>query len=251
MQRYFVDKNTINLNNMTATISGSDHHHIKNVMKMHLDEKVILCDGEGNEYLSHIINISNVTNLKIDEVKNNNNELPCYVSIAQGLVKKAKCDEVLRRLVELGASEYFNVSMDFSVVKAKSEYGDESSYLERRKTIVKEASEQSERGKLLNLLRTLSFSEFLKYSNSFDIKIACYEESGRDGDNSLKTIENNLINKKVLAIIGPEGGFSKKEVDLLKQEGFLFVGLGKRILRTETAPLYLMSILGYLVDRIN
>ena len=89
MQRYFVDKNTINLNNMTATISGSDHHHIKNVMKMHLDEKVILCDGEGNEYLSHIINISNVNNLKIDEVMNNNNELPCYVSIAQGLVKKA------------------------------------------------------------------------------------------------------------------------------------------------------------------
>ena len=135
MQRYFVSKNQIDADKNIAYITGQDHHHIKNVMKMHVNEKVILCDGDGNDYYSHIINIDNNTVVAIDEIKTNNNELDCYVSIAQGLVKKAKCDEVLRRLVELGCSEYFNVSMDFSVVKDKSEFGNNNSYLERRQLI--------------------------------------------------------------------------------------------------------------------
>ena len=248
MQRYFVSLNQIDKKNNKAVITGQDHHHIKNVMKMHNNEKVIVCDGLGNDYYCHILNIDSQTTLSIDEIKVNNNELDCYVSIAQGLVKKTKCDEVLRRLVELGASEYFNVSMDFSVVKDKSEFGNNNSYLERRKLIVKEASEQSERGKLLEVIQTKSFNGFLKYSKEFDIKICCYEESGRSGDTSLNNLRNKLGGKKVIAIVGPEGGFSKKEINLLDEAGFSFYGLGKRILRTETAPLYLMSVLGFLTD---
>ena len=247
MQRYFVNENKINLKTKLVTIEGNDHHHIKNVMKMHVNERVILCDGECHEYLCLIKNISDVTTLEIIDSMVNENELNGYVSIAQGLVKKAKCDEVLRRIVELGASEYFNVITDYSVIKEKD---NDNKYLERRKTIVKEASEQSERGRLLNLLETKSFNEFLKYANNFDNKICAYEENGRNGINNLNS-SIDFYNKKTIVIVGPEGGFSNKEVELLKNNGFVFVSLGKRILRTETAPLYLMSVIGYLIDGVR
>ena len=111
MQRYFINKENIKGN--TIIIEGGDHHHIKNVMRMHPKEKVICLTNDSFEYLCEIDSINNSTVLNILEKRTNNNELNAYVSFAQGLVKKNKCDEVLRRLVELGCSEYFNVSMDF------------------------------------------------------------------------------------------------------------------------------------------
>lgn len=245
MQRYFIDSNLINLKTKTITITGDDHHHIKNVMRMHPGEKVICATNDRHTYLCVIDSISSCTNLSIISESINENELDSFISFAQGIVKKSKCDEVLRRLVELGASEYFNVNMDYSVVKSSD---DNKNYLERRKQIVKEASEQSERGKLLNVKETLSFKDFLNYSCDFDIKICAYENSGRDNDKSLISLKDNLVNKKIICLIGPEGGISEKEIKLLKDNGFLCVGLGKRILRTETSPLYLMSVLGFMID---
>ena len=245
MQRYFVNNNVVNLNTKVVTITDGDHHHIKNVMRMRPGERVIVCTNDCLGYLCEIKSITNVTILSILEEIKIDTELDAYVSIAQGLVKKNKCDEVLRRLVELGCSEYFNVNMDFSVVKASD---DNINYLERRRQIVKEASEQSERGKMLNLKETLKFNDFLKYADSFDIKICAYEESGRNNNQELSHLYKSLKGRKIICLVGPEGGISDKEVDLLKKNGFKFVGLGKRILRTETAPLYLMSVLSFMIE---
>ena len=117
----------------------------------------------------------------------------------------------------------------------------------RLETIVKEACEQSERGRLLKVFGYYSFKDFIKFSNDYDIKLVCYENSGRDNKNNLYDYLKEFTNKKVLILVGPEGGISNNEIDILTNNGFKLFGLGKRILRTETAPLMAMSIIsGYL-----
>ena len=101
--------------------------------------------------------------------------------------------------------------------------------------------------KLLKRVGYYSFKDFIKFSNDYDIKLVCYENSGRDNKNNLYDYLKEFTNKKVLILVGPEGGISNNEIDILTNNGFKLFGLGKRILRTETAPLMAMSIIsGYL-----
>lgn len=245
MQRYFITKDIIDEKLNIAKISDKENvHHIKNVMRMNVGDKIILCTNDNFDYLCVIDNISNSIDLKILEKKENNNELNANITIAQGLVRREKKEEVLRRLVELGCYEYIPVEMERSIVKINKL--NENS--QRVNTIIKECSEQSERGKLMLASSACTFKEFIKLSNNYDVKLVCFEDSGRSNDTSLVDYENNLENKNVLVLVGPEGGISPNELKELDKNGFVRIGLGKRILRTETAPLFIMSILSYFVE---
>lgn len=243
MQRYFIS--TEYIKGDFAIIEGKDYHHIKDVMRMRVGDRIILLDNMLNEYLCEITDLTQRVSLNVLNVSLNNNELSSKVTIAQGLVHKNKIEEVVRRLVELGGNSYINVIMERCNIKLKSK---DDYKLSRLETIVKEASEQSERGKLLELSGIKTFKEFIKYSNEFDYKFVCYEETGRENSNSIYKYANDLTNKNILVLVGPEGGISKTEIDILKENGFILIGLGKRILRTETAPLMVMSILSSLLD---
>ena len=243
MQRYFVSTEYIKGDH--AIIEGKDYHHIKDVMRMRIGDKIILLDNMLNEYLCEITDLTQKVYLDVLNVSSNKNELLSNVTIAQGLVHKNKIEEVVRRSVELGAHSYVNVIMERCNIKLKSK---DDYKLSRFETIVKEASEQSERGKLLKLEGIQSFKEFIKSSCNYDLKFVCYEEEGRSNSNSIYNFEKDLVNKNILVLVGPEGGISKSEIDMLKANGFVMIGLGKRILRTETAPLMIMSILSSLLD---
>ena len=120
MQRYFINENNIINNNIL--IDESDSHHIKDVMRMHVGENVIACiKGTNKIYLCEILELSKKVLLKIIEERQENNELNIKVSIAHGLVRKDKQEEVIRRLVELGAYKYIPVVMDRSIIKLKKE----------------------------------------------------------------------------------------------------------------------------------
>ena len=135
MQRYFINKESIINNNII--IDEADSHHIKDVMRMHVGEKVLTCIENTNKlYLCEIIELSKKVLLKIIEERNEFNELPIKVSIAHGLVRKDKQEEVIRRLVELGAYKYIPVNMDRSVIKLKKD--DYKFKNERLSRIVKE-----------------------------------------------------------------------------------------------------------------
>lgn len=245
MQRYFFkDDNCINKEINRIIISDKENvHHIKNVMRMKIGDKIIVCTNDNLEYLSEIESITNVIDLKIINQMINSNELSASITIAQGLVRREKKEEVLRRLVELGASKYIPVDMERSIVHL-NKYNEN---IERINTIIKECSEQSERGKLMECSEAISFKNFIKLDD-YDYKFVCYEESGRQNEHSLKDYLFKLQNKKVLVLVGPEGGISNKELELLDSNGFIRIGLGKRILRTETAPLFVMSVLGFGVE---
>lgn len=243
MQRYFTNNNNIDLSNNMCFITGSDFHHIKNVMRMKVSDKIYVVDEDENAYLTEIINfdLDRVVCSIIKKLEQKV-ELDSFVVIAQGLVRREKTEEVLRRITELGASGYVQVAMERSIVKVKET---KDSKTERMKTIVKEASEQCHRNKLMEVYSVHSFKEFIKKFNDFEVKLFAYEEAGRNNIFNLKQKVKEGKGKRIVVLVGPEGGISESEVKLLETNGFVSVGLGPRILRTETAPLYVMSAISY------
>ena len=238
MQRYFINNNQIN--NNIVTIIGDDVHHIKTVMRMRIGEKVYVCD-ELNTYICEIINITNTVELTILEEVNENSEMDLKVTVAHGLVRREKMEEVVRRLVELGCFSYIPVNMTRSVVKHKE------INIDRLNKIIKEASEQSHRQKLMKICEVISFNELLKEIDNYDVVLFAHTLY-KDDVNLFKELTNKHSN--ILVIVGPEGGFDDKEVEkLIKFNNLKPISLGKRILRTETAPLYIMSVLGFIGEQ--
>lgn len=240
MQRYFVENK--NIYNNLAIIDSNDFHHIKNVMRMNISDKLEICDYSENLYLAEIIkfNKDNVE-VKLVEKLNSNTELNTNVTIALGLTKQAKIEEVVKRITELGATGFFAVELTYSNVRLKNFKLNYS----RLDKIVKEASEQSKRTKILKINESLSFKNFLDFSKSFDILVFAYEGLKDNNEQLLNDLIKTFENKNVLVLVGPEGGFTNDEVEILKQNKFIPVGLGRRILRLETAPLYILSAVSY------
>ncbi len=242
MQRYFINNECFNLES-SCYITGSDFHHIKNVMRMKICDKIYVVDEDQNAYLAEIDSFDmDRVNCNIIEKLKRNVELDSYVVIAQGLVVRVKTEEVLRRITELGASGFVQVAMERSIVKVKD---NKDNKLDRMKMIVKEASEQCHRNKIMDVFNIHSFKEFITNFKDYDVKVFAYEEAGRANKFNLKEQIKLAKGKKMIVLVGPEGGISEKEVQLLEANGFVSVGLGPRILRTETAPLYVMSAISY------
>ncbi len=237
MQRYFINKNQI-INN-TIKIKDNDYHHIKNVMRMKIDDEVIACDQEKS-YLCKIISVDDYVNLEIINTLDDNAELLNNVTIAHGLVRREKTEEVIRRLVELGCHKYIPVLMNRSVVRHTNDKQ------ERYMKIIKEASEQSERQKLMEINEIISYKELLALTIHFDLVLFCHTINRQEIN--LKKVMQSFTGHNILVIIGPEGGFSDNEVKEIMKTKAQLVSLGRRILRTETAPLYVMSILAYEVE---
>ncbi len=241
MQRYFLDKSStmVDIKNNIIKIYGDDYHHIKNVMRMKQGDKVYAC-YENHTYFSSIIDFtSNEVELTIIEEINENKELSCEVTIAQGLIRKEKMEEVIDHITELGASFYLPVVMSRSNVKIKEEKLEKKQI--RLNKIAKEAAEQAHRTKVLNVFEPVAFKEFIKKSNEYDLRIVCHV----DYANPLYL--GDVINEanRILVLVGPEGGIDDNEIKELKNNNFLFVNLGKRVLKTEVAPSYIMSIIDY------
>lgn len=241
MQRYFVSNNQIKRD--IVEIINQDYHHIKNVMRMKIGEFVEVCDENQNVYLAKIIEFTkDVVILQITNKVDANVELNTNITIGLGLTKASKVEEVIRRITELGASGFIPVEMRYSTVRI-----DKGNNLkqQRLETIVKEASEQSKRTKLMKVYEPITLDQLLKNLTNYEVLVYAYEDLASDSKNKLKNIISTFKNKNVLILVGPEGGFSKEEVSKLNGLGFIAVGLGPRILRLETAPLYLMSAISY------
>lgn len=239
MQRYFIESSDIN--NREIIISNSDVHHIKNVMRMKINDEVICVDKDENVYLAKIIEISDNIRLEIVREIENKSELEIKVTVAHGLVRREKTEEVIRRLSELGCYEYIPLMMKRSIVKNIKDRSD------RWNKIIKEACEQSQRNRLMNLSDYITMKDLIKQKDQYDLLLF----ADIDNSKAIKTVLSKFKGKSILVIIGPEGGFDKSEIKLLKDNNFTAISLGTRILRTETAPLYIMSVIGYEVGEGN
>lgn len=241
MQRYFINnESTIDLSLNTIIIKGDDAHHITNVMRMKVDECVYCC-YDGITYVARINNLNaREVTLEIIETINENRELSCNVTIAQGLVRKEKMEEVIDHITEMGASSYVSVIMKRSNVKVTEDKIDKK--LIRLNKIAKEAAEQAHRTKVLEVLEPMTFKKFIEYSKQYDLCLVAHVD-----DNNPLYIGDAIKNEKnILVLVGPEGGIDPIEIEELKKNNFIQVSLGKRVLRTEVAPNYIMSVIDYL-----
>ena len=233
MQRYFAEDKKGN----KLILKKEDIHHIKNVMRNKAGDK-IECVFSNELYICKIENI-NSNEVVIENKKEENNELDIDLTIAIALVKEQKIDLILQKLTELGVNKIIPVQMERSIVKLDKERFKKKK--ERWISICKEAAEQSKRTSIPQIDNITKIDE-LEVSE-YDIKLTC---STKEKDNILPNYLNtNLKEKHIIAIIGPEGGITEKEEEKLNKLGFISTSLGNRIMRVETAAIYIASIINY------
>lgn len=247
MDRFFVEKKNINLENNTCIIEGEDVKHISKVLRCKIGEELEVCDNDNNEYICEITDIEkSIVTLDILEKINIKRESDLKVKLYQGLPKGPKMEVILQKLTEVGVDEIILVQTKRSVAKVDDKKEDKK--IERWERIIYEAAKQSKRGKIPKLRGVLSFKEALEEMKSNDFNIIPYEnERTKSIKKSLKGVNINNIG----IFVGPEGGFDETEIQSVEDIGGQSVSLGPRILRTETASIVASSIVLYELSDIG
>ncbi|EHJ53363.1 16S rRNA (uracil(1498)-N(3))-methyltransferase [Streptococcus macacae] len=244
MQQYFVNGKAEN----PVTITDKDTvKHMFNVMRLTEGDEVILVFEDGIKRLARVLDPAQKS-LEILEKLDENTELPVDVTIAAGFPKGDKLDFLAQKATELGASHIWAFPADWSVVKWDlKKLGKKTDKLAK---IIRGAAEQSKRNVIPELKLFEQKAAFLKELVSFDQIFIAYEESAKAGENTVLARRLAEINpgEKLLFIFGPEGGISPEEAAAFEQAGGMKVGLGPRIMRAETAPLYALASVSYALE---
>lgn len=214
-------------------LSADESKHVSKVLRIKEGEKIELCDVSGKAYLAEVVTSTGIVEVKVLE-EIDNNEPAKEVVLFQSLSKGTKMDLVIQKAVELGVSKIYPVETEFSVVKIK----DESSKTVRWNRIALEAVKQCKRSKVPVVCDAIKFDKAIEIMSEYDLPVIAYEcdRENKYDDYFLKEINSVGI------MIGPEGGFSEKEIEKAKSLGVKTTTLGKRILRTETAAIALLAV---------
>ena len=244
MKRIFVDKSKVGPS-VILIDNEDDFHHIKDVLKMRVGDPIVISDSDQWEYICEISGIfrDEAEALIIDKQKFAA-EPKLRVTLFQGIPKQGKMDLTVQKAVELGVSEIVPVFMDRTVVVDRGNFWKR---VVRFKSISEEASKQCGRGIIPEIRQAALFSEIIQRLKSFPVIIFPYEnEETTTIKDCLRTLSmNSQAPERMAVIIGPEGGFSNKEADILKGIGAESVSLGKTILRTETAGIVALAMCMY------
>ena len=231
MQRYFVKEK----NKEDFILENSDIHHIKKVMRCKNNDKIEIVYNKK----VFLCNIDNIDTLKLSIIDSYEEERESNINltIAISLVQEQKFDLILQKLTELGVNTIIPLKTERSIVKIDKQK--EEKKKTRWESICKEASEQSHRVTIPKIENIINMNELLIYKQQQNLICSLNDKT--------KPLEEYLKEdiKEILFVIGPEGGFTNKEEEFLIQNGFLSTTLGKRVLRVETAAIYVASIINY------
>lgn len=251
MPRFFVSREAVNGDQIR--IDGADAHHIARSLRMAVGDEITVCDMNKIEY--HCV-LSRITDTEVDTrvLSSSLSEAePRYAAtVYQALPKGDKLDSIIQKSVECGVYAIVPFESDRCVVRVKLDA--EAKKTERRCKIAAEAAKQSGRGILPEVKETVSFRKMLELAAEADVKLFCYEGEGTmplgrvlPVDTMKRMIEEGRT-PTVSIVIGSEGGFSASEVNAAVQAGLTPIGLGKRILRTETAASFVLSAMVYAME---
>lgn len=222
-------------------IDGDDATHIIKSLRMKPLEKLMLCDTYGYDYECIIRQIKD--NTVVVDILNKHKSLSeptINVTLYQGIPKGSKLELICQKSVELGVTKIVPVLMDRSISKLENK-----KKIDRLQKISNSAAKQSGRGIIPKITEVMSFTDAVNDANIADKSIFFYENGGdRTGD----AIDST--DKSFAIFIGPEGGFSLDEVEAMRNNNIKPVSLGRRILRTETAPITALSIIMYLTGNL-
>ena len=246
MQRFFVEPHQIDEEAHQIHITGSDVNHISNVLRMKTGEELWISDGSKYEYRCTIESFEpDEVLLHIVYSQEPEYELPCRIYLFQGLPKADKMELIIQKAVELGAYEIIPVETKRCVVKL--DVRKSAKKTARWQQIAESAAKQSKRMLIPNVHEVLTFREALKYAESMDVRLVPYELA-RGMQETKEILAGIEPGQSVGIFIGPEGGFEEKEIEAAIEGGAKPITLGRRILRTETAGLAILSVLMFQLE---
>lgn len=241
MQHFFVTPDQVK--DKEIWIEGSDVNHIKNVLRMKAGEQLEISDGNNRKYLCKVAELGPETvRAQIVEEYEIDTELPSRIYLFQGLPKSDKMDLIVQKAVELGAYEIIPVEMKRSVVRLDEKKARKKA--ERWNEISKSAAKQAGRGIVPQVKPVMKYRDALDYAGGLDMILLPYELE-RGMEDTKHVIDGIKPGQSVGIFIGPEGGFETEEISLGLTAGVHTITLGRRILRTETAGLTILSLLMY------
>ena len=256
MHRFYVDG--CSASDKSIRITGEDVNHILNVLRLGVNDEIVVSDGSSRDFECRIAEINTqgegyiVAN--IVDMHDNNAELPADIYLFQGVPKGDKMETIIQKCVELGVYSVIPVMMERTIVKLDDKKKDKK--ITRYNLISESASKQSRRGILPKVMDYMTMDEAISFAESqMDVILFPYEFA--EGMDASRKVINELVDdiasgnkeKKSIGIfIGPEGGFADSEARALEDIGAKTISLGHRILRTETAGMTVMSILSFLLD---
>lgn len=230
MQRYFIKKKDFSL-------EDTDIRHIKKVMRMNINDLIEVVYN-NKLYICKITSLEPF-NIKVEREETENKTSNISLTVAVSLVKEQKMDLILQKLTELGVSQIILVSTERSIVKLDKERFAKKKV--RWESICKEASEQSKRTDIPTITDIMSINDLTKLD--YDLKlVASTKEKEKLLNYYLQTIEDCA---KIIMVIGPEGGLSDREEDILCKNGYDRVSFGNLVFRVETAAIYVSSIFNF------
>ncbi|MDQ0111725.1 16S rRNA (uracil(1498)-N(3))-methyltransferase [Paenibacillus harenae] len=254
MQRYFIASDQFTETKVQLT--GEDAHHAARVMRMKAGDKFIVSDGEARTAIAEVTEASSaLVEADIIELLSTDSEPLWSVTIAQSLPKGDKMELVIQKGTEIGAYAFAPFQSERMIVQYDAKK--EAKRLERWSKIAKEAAEQSHRNRVPDIEQVRSWRELMQSIERYDLALFCYEREGdaahgkgirtavqewkRRSERSMEQASS----ANLLLIVGPEGGFTEREAAEAESAGAVLVGLGKRILRTETAGIVGLTCLLY------
>jgi len=245
MPRFFVTGDQVRGDEIV--INGSDVNHIKNVLRMECQDKLEVCDGCGRDYACVIKALDkDAVYLHIEKSWDSLAELDTQVYLFQGLPKADKMELIIQKAVELGAYAIVPTVTTRTIVKLDDKK--EAKKLTRWQQIAESAAKQSGRAIVPKVQSPITFKEAVKWAKEMDAAVIPYEKA--EGMDAARKLVMDMKDKKTIGVfIGPEGGFEEAEIAAAKEAGIHPMSLGRRILRTETAGLTILSILMFEFDK--
>lgn len=238
MAKFFVSNNLIK--DDRVFIDGENVNHIINSLRCKIGEEIEISTGDGFDYLCKIEEISkDLVIAKIIDCFGNESEPNVKITLYQGLPKAEKMELIIQKSIELGIDEIVPINTDRTIVKLA---GKEEKKLARWNKIAEAAAKQSRRGKVPKVRSVINFSQAIQQASQNNLNIIPYEKEEK---NSIKNIIKGFDGESIGIFIGPEGGFSEKEIEIAIKNNIKPITLGKRILRTETAGFITTAILLY------
>jgi 16S rRNA (uracil1498-N3)-methyltransferase len=241
MRYFFIDPSRVA--DPVVSITGSEAHHIKNVLRLKPGDGLKLFDGTGFEYEAAIISVTaKAVSVAIKGKAKAAVPSGVHIIVAQAFLKEKKMDDLVRKLCELGMAQW--VPFFSSRAIARPDAKRLAGRVQRWQRIATEAVKQCRRIDTPLIANAHSFGEMLVFSNSCDLKIVFWENESSPLDPNLAAPDKPL--EKILIMLGPEGGFTEQEIHQLRENGFLTAGLGPRTLRAETATIAAVTLVQYL-----
>ena len=234
----FYHSNPLDLNQIIILDEFSSHHALR-VMRVKVDDFLILFNGDGFEYRGRVSDINKKTiNIEILSKEKNNNESPININLFQSISSNEKMDMVIQKATELGVSSIQPIFTSRSTVKLSLDRIKKRLIHWRQVSI--SACGQSGRSKIPTIKSPIGFDRFVEGITTNSLNLLLHPDNSKESSNL-----PNKYSGDINIFIGPEGGFSQDEVLLLKKQNCINIQLGPRILRTETAPLAIIAILQY------